>query len=88
MICLICNNERACLWDTYRHALEARGRELYAQHRNHKKVRYHLYRYYTSMRHGTLGRGARIKIPDCVEWEIRNLFPDEEGNGYVGFKAK
>jgi len=86
MICLICN-ERTCLWDCYRPAVEARGRDLFMKYCNNKQVRFHLYRYFTTMHHGTLGQGVRVKIPECVEWEIRKLYPDEEGNGYVGFQA-
>ena len=83
--CLICNKS-ACLWDCYGDELKAKGREFYARLRNNKQVRYHLYRYYISIRHGSLGRGVRVKIPDCVESEIRKLYPNEGGNGYVGFQ--
>jgi len=37
--------------------------------------------------HGYLGKGCRVKIPDCVVTGIRDMCPDEDGS-YMGFKEK
>ena len=46
-----------------------------------------MYRYYTTLVHGHLGKGRRVKIPDCVVTGIRDMCPDEDGS-YMGFKEK
>ena len=41
------------------------------------KMRLYLYRLFTYLKFGHLGRGNRIPIPNCVTSQIRNLYPDK-----------
>ena len=50
------------------------------------QIRFHMYKHVTEWIHGFLGKGVRIKIPLCVQGEIRDLAPADPGNPYVGFK--
>jgi hypothetical protein len=50
-----------------------------------KEVRYQLYRHATAYIHGFLGKGNRIKLPRCVETDIRDLAP-EPAQAYEGFR--
>ena len=44
-----------------------------------------IYRMFTYIKFGHLGRGQRIPIPVCVLREIRNMYPERDGD-YMGFK--
>ena len=50
------------------------------------KVRKCLYRYYTYLKYGHLGKGVRIEVTPCVLDEIRRLYPEESNDDYMGFK--
>jgi hypothetical protein len=49
-----------------------------------KTIRFSLYRMFTYEKYGCLGKGNRMKIPDCVEGKVKELFPELDGN-YVNF---
>ena len=49
------------------------------------KNRNHLYRTYVRAKHGILGRGVRVAIPDCVVAFIRTLVPSPD-NVYTGHR--
>ena len=49
-------------------------------------IRHFMYKSYIRKRYGILGAGKRLKIPGCVETQIKNLYPDPKHN-YVGFKG-
>jgi hypothetical protein len=53
---------------------------------SNKEIRHRLYRECTRVWKGYLGYGKRIKLPKCIEGEIRDHYPEPEGK-YVGFKA-
>ena len=53
-------------------------------HVQNNKIRFSLYRMFTYEKFGCLGKGNRMKIPDCVESRIKELFPDLDGN-YTNF---
>jgi len=53
-------------------------------HVQNNKIHFSLYRMFTFENFGCLGKGNRIKIPDCVESRTMELFPDLEGN-YTNF---
>ena len=44
-----------------------------------------MYRMFTYIKFGHLGRGVRIPIPECVLCKIRQKYPKEDGE-YMGFK--
>ena len=50
-----------------------------------RAMRKAIYRVFTYIKYGHLGRGQRIPIPECVLREIRNMFPERDGE-YMGFK--
>ena len=50
------------------------------------EVRFHLYREYTRLYWGYLGRGNRRELPKCVEKIIKQLFPNTNGEAHVGFQ--
>ena len=52
-----------------------------------KAVRNAVYRMFTYMKYGHLGKGNRIPIPPCVIQQIRDEYPEPEGGKYTGFQA-
>ena len=44
-------------------------------------------KHYTFLAHGHLGKDCRVKMPDCVLTDIREICPDENGS-YMVFKEK
>ena len=48
------------------------------------KMRRALYKTFTYLKFGHLGRGNRIPIPSCVVRKIREMYPEPDGN-YMGF---
>ena len=53
---------------------------------SNKEVRFHGYRTYIQEKYGFMGEGLRVKIPDCVEMEIKKLYPEDDENDYTYFK--
>ena len=47
-------------------------------------MRYVAYKSFTNWVHGRLGKKVRKAIPMCVTKQIRDAYPDAEGN-YKGF---
>ncbi len=58
-----------------------------ANHVSNNKIRFSMYRMFTYEKFGCLGKGNRIKIPDCVESKIKELFPELDG-AYTNFEAE
>lgn len=51
---------------------------------SNNRMRKALYRLFTYLKFGHLGRGNRIPIPECVMKEFRKAFPDA-GDEYMGY---
>ena len=49
------------------------------------KKRNHLYRTFVRAKHGIMGRGVQVAIPDCVVAFIRTLVPSTD-NVYTGHR--
>ena len=49
-------------------------------------VRKATYRIFTYLKYGHLGKGNRVPIPECVLCRIREAFPEENEENYVGFQ--
>ena len=84
MVCERCEHDDECF------AVEAiRSAKDWAQNESseveNNKLRKRAYREATLLIHQYLGRGKRIKLPDCIVEGIREEFPDEKKN-YMGFK--
>ena len=63
--------------------------DLHSDHNNHltnRQKRFFCYRFFTRIRYGTLRRGIRRRICNCVDAEIGFLFPRERGEERVGFR--
>ncbi len=52
-----------------------------------QKIRFVLYKTFTYLRYGHLGRGVCIPLCACVESKVKELFPNEEGTPYTGFQC-
>ena len=94
--CVICAST-PCEWEEFGTKVVEHSRTLYRREmRGEKEVvvfdngavvpnntmRRQLYRIFTYLKYGHLGKGNRMPIPSCVTTQIRNMFPDEE---YMGF---
>jgi hypothetical protein len=60
--------------------LDSAGRPI-----QNNRMRLHLYRLFTYLKFGHLGRGNRIPIPSCVTSEIRKMYPDPDAD-YTEFR--
>jgi hypothetical protein len=84
MSCERCDNEDECFAiEAIRSAKDWSENEPFEVKNN--KLRKRAYREATLLIHQYLGRGRRMKLPDCIVEAIRQEFPDEEKN-YMGFK--
>ena len=52
-----------------------------------KTIRHFLYKQYTMIRYGVIGRGKHVKLPSCVKKKIKGIYPDPNGD-YIGFISK
>ena len=51
-------------------------------------VRKHCYHCYVYSCYGHLGKGNRVHVPSCVAEKIRERFPEDDDNNYMGHKDK
>ena len=51
-----------------------------------RRIRKVGYKTFTMEKYGFLGQGNRVKVPDCVTFEIRKLYPEEDSDEYMGYK--
>ena len=70
---------------TYRHPLELEIVRLNTTRANNYNKRYTMYRFYTSLKHGHLGQGNRMRVQCCVQALIHEMFPVAIGTVPVGF---
>ncbi len=78
-----------CLW--FRHGenvLEScrNSEHLWGGDITNKQRRFFCYREFTRIFHGILSSGDRRKLPECVEENIRECFPNLNGEAITGFK--
>jgi hypothetical protein len=73
-ICLLCKpyNGR-CAWEWYKSRAIELGYELEDERRTNKSIRFRLYDDYN---HARYGRSRDEKVPECVQWGIRDLYPE------------
>lgn len=88
-----------CEWDEYKEELLQCNTELLASDSSdnsladnidperNSKMRKALYKSFTYIKFGHLGKGNRIPIPACVTSKIRQLYPSS-GERYVGFHSE
>ena len=83
--CKHCKKDPCCLIDHLACILSF-GEEYKDQGRSNNEIRYALYRDVTYEMNGTLGRGVRKKLPQCIELFIKNKWPKPmEQVSHVGF---
>ena len=81
-ICQIC---RATPYDWYKFLATKKYFERVTRVSN-KEVRFHGYRTYIQEKYVFWGEGYSMKIPDCVEMEIKKLYLEDDENDYTYFK--
>jgi hypothetical protein len=54
-------------------------------HVKNNKIRFSMYCMFTYEKYGCLGKGNQMKIPDCMESKIKELFPELDGT-YTHFE--
>ena len=86
-VCLRCGST-PCEWITYGKDIIEGGQEMYSEEENveNNKKRKAMYRLFTYIKYGHLGKGNRIPIPICVIEKIREMFPSPDGN-YMGYMS-
>ena len=62
------------------------GDEMKESGSDNKAIRFALYSVASRFVHGTLGKGNRKPLPQCVQTEIRDCYPAHIGESYTGFK--
>ena len=73
-----------CLGEVHGPALREQARHLDIKELGDSECRKRLYRFYTRIVHGYLGRGNRIPTPHCVRALVRSIFPSPDGT-HVGY---
>ena len=89
--CFACSEE-VCLWDQYAEDV-INEVESWASYEgalqdsepffSNSSMRKRCYRVFTVMHHGYLGKGNRLRIPECVKEGIRNSYPDLTYMGHM-----
>ena len=97
-VCHHCGNT-PCEWDGFgKDLLQKTGMMHFRETRNgadvvvdesghlvpNSSMRRAMYRIFTYLKFGHLGRGVRIPIPECVLQKIRAIYPANDGQ-YMGF---
>lgn len=54
---------------------------------SNKEIRKEAYKTYVYEKYGFLGKGNRVKCPDCVTESIHKMWPDPN-NEYMGYKSE
>ena len=90
-ICKHCESD-PCLWVQHKECVLA-AVEVFKEQRAFRGestpnnvCRKYCYRQFSLMIHGPLWKGHRLKLPCCVEENVRLVFPNKEGIEYTGFK--
>lgn len=96
--CVICGGT-PCEWEEFREGVVEQSKLLYNREQRdgqevivdnngvvvpNSKMRRALYRAFTYLKFGHLGKRNRIPIPSCVTKKIREMYPEADGK-YMGF---
>ena len=91
-LCNFCENE-PCLWELHSQCVLTEvesAKEEYAAVNGkqcpNNVCRKNCYRQFSLMVNGTLGKGNRVRLPRCIEDNVRLHYPNEIGKNYLGFK--
>ena len=88
-ICWKCG-EAPCEWNQFSDEIEEQGVEYVRQaddNITNNKIRKCLYRHYTYLKYGHLGKGVRLSVSPCVLLEIRKLYPEDNVEAYMGYQS-
>ncbi|MGH7974051.1 MAG: hypothetical protein ACREBR_00895 [bacterium] len=92
VVCDLCKGENDCDWELFEEQLV--NYAYYIAHEDadrttpmpNNEIRKNVYRQYTLLKHGKLGKENRKPIPECVMDGIRDKWPSD--GKYMGFKKK
>ena len=89
VMCKYCKR-RPCVWTAF---TTDNAAFLSVQHRmvnsggRARKARKSVFQRITRKLHGVMGAGKRKRLPQCVEDNVRQMFPSKDGR-YMGYKEK
>ena len=89
VVCSYCKR-RLCIWVEF---MTENSAFLSALHREVKlgersgKARKTVFQRITRKMNGVMGAGVRKRLPQCVEDNVRSMFPSKDGQ-YMGYKEK
>ena len=98
IVCTLCNHAPCWLMETtdvtgvflpiqtLREHLNDIGSAMQQEEKNGCQIRFAMYRYSTRFIHGPLGVHNRRKLPECVVHALMTMFPNADGEAYVGYK--
>ena len=55
---------------------------------DNSEIRFALYTMYTEKAHGFLGRSNRVRLPSCVESNIKHMYPNTDNQPFIGFHQR
>ena len=84
--CVFCYR-KPCIIRTEHDTLRAIGDSMEVSGHSPRSIRHRLYRHVTGILHGHLGPGVRKKLPRCIHCKIMEMYPNEDGTDFVGFKT-
>ena len=87
VFCGACGSD-PCEWEEFGEQLRSHGNELIEiQHdMEHSKIRKAMYQLYIRLKHGYMGKGNRTCTPLCIRNNIRNIWPEEDPEDYMGHR--
>ena len=86
-LCDDCEEEENCEWyGALGEEKKNYGEMLENEEQNNKRIRFHLYQYYSLAKHGPSVKGMCVPLPWCVELQIEREYPNEGKSAYTFFK--
>lgn len=87
-LCIHCK-EAPCTWEALAAEVliptEDHFADINAEDAPNNEKRKYAFHLYVERKHGHLGRGVRVKNPECVLIGVRDRFPDPTGS-YMGHR--
>ena len=85
-ICQYCG-DKPCFWILYESEIfEKTNMKVTRGVKKNNEFQKEAYKMYIYLKYGRLGKGTRVKIPQCAVEGIRRLWPEEDEDAYMGFK--
>ena len=89
MVCSCDDDTSGCVFDKHWPEVDEQLHHWLLEHTednvpSKSEIRNFIYKLFTRLIHGYLGKDNRIELPTCVVANVRNKYPNEDGE-YVGF---